>query len=129
VVVVCNGCTDDTAEIARRFGQTTRVIESRSRVKLKPSTSVIRSLRLLRIYADADIVITVDAIRALTRRSSEATCWLWHRRRYQFNGLLLAGASIHDIRSRLPFSARELVGPESMLYPRRDASALPDFQT
>ena len=69
VVVVCNGCTDNTAEIARRFGPTARVIESevaRKTHALNLGDQISRTFP--RIYADADIVITVDAIRALARR-------------------------------------------------------------
>ena len=69
VVVVCNGCTDDTANIARRFGPAVRVIESDVASKthaLNLGDQTSRSFP--RIYADADIVITVDAIRALASR-------------------------------------------------------------
>jgi glycosyltransferase involved in cell wall biosynthesis len=111
VVVVCNGCTDDTADIARRFGPTVRVIESEVASKthalnLGDQTSLV----FPRIYADADIVITVDAIRALTRRLERGdvlavaptpdinlTDCSWLVRQY------------YDIRSRLP-SSREGIG-------------------
>jgi glycosyltransferase involved in cell wall biosynthesis len=111
VVVVCNGCTDDTAEIARRFGPTTRVIESEIASKthaLNLGDQISRAFP--RIYADADIVITVDAIRALTRRLERGdvlavaptpdinlTGCSWLVRKY------------YDIRSRLP-SSREGIG-------------------
>jgi glycosyltransferase involved in cell wall biosynthesis len=69
VVVVCNGCTDDTADIARRFGPTVHVVES----EIASKTHALNlgdqiSGGFPRIYADADIVITVDAVRALARR-------------------------------------------------------------
>lgn len=111
VVVVCNGCTDDTADIARRFGPTVHVIESDIASKtyaLNLGDQV--SGAFPRIYADADIVITVDAIRALARRLER--------------GDVLAAAPTPDInlmgcswlvrkyygiRSRLP-SSREGIG-------------------
>jgi glycosyltransferase involved in cell wall biosynthesis len=69
VVVVCNGCTDDTANIARRFGPTVRVIESDVASKTHALNLGDQIARVFpRIYADADIVITVDAIRALATR-------------------------------------------------------------
>jgi glycosyltransferase involved in cell wall biosynthesis len=111
VVVVCNGCTDNTADIARRFGPTTRVIESEVASKthaLNLGDQVCRAFP--RIYADADIVIDVDSIRALTRRLEggdvlavaptpdiNLTSCSWLVRRY------------YDIRSRLP-SSREGIG-------------------
>ena len=66
ILVVCNGCSDDTAKIARAFGEPVRVIETEI-----PSKS--RALNLgdaeakgfPRIYLDADVVITLAAIRKL----------------------------------------------------------------
>jgi glycosyltransferase involved in cell wall biosynthesis len=111
VVVVCNGCTDDTADIARRFGPAVRVIES----EVAGKTHALNlgdqiSHAFPRIYADADIVIGVDAIRALTKRLERGdvlavaptpdinlTGCSWLVRKY------------YDIRSRLP-SSREGIG-------------------
>ncbi len=64
VVVVCNGCTDDTADIARAAG--VRVIET-------PVGSKAGALELgrtntvdgHRIYLDADIVVSPDALAAV----------------------------------------------------------------
>jgi glycosyltransferase involved in cell wall biosynthesis len=69
VVVVCNGCTDDTADIARRVSPTVRVIESEvagktSALNLGDQASDI----FPRIYVDADILITLDALRVLASR-------------------------------------------------------------
>ncbi|MGY3411073.1 glycosyltransferase involved in cell wall biosynthesis [Bradyrhizobium sp. GM5.1] len=111
VVVVCNGCTDDTANVARRFGPTVNVVE----------TDIARKTHALnlgdqiadgfpRIYADADILITVDAILALARRLNQGDV-LAVAPTADVN---LAGCSwlvrkYFGIRSRLP-SSREGIG-------------------
>src|SRR4051812_39690548 len=69
VIVVCNGCTDDTASVARRFGPVVRVFESGVASKTHALNLGDQVARVFpRIYADADIAITVDAIRALVDR-------------------------------------------------------------
>lgn len=111
VVVVCNGCTDNTADIARRFAPTVHVVESDIACKthaLNLGDQIAGAFP--RIYADADIVITVDTIRALVRRLERGdvlaaaptpdvnlTGCSWLVRKY------------YGIRSRLP-SSREGIG-------------------
>jgi glycosyltransferase involved in cell wall biosynthesis len=69
VTVVCNGCTDNTAEIARRFSPGVRVIESDVASKTHAlNLGDQTSSAFPRIYADADVVITASAIRALAAR-------------------------------------------------------------
>jgi glycosyltransferase involved in cell wall biosynthesis len=69
VVVVCNGCTDDTASVARRFEPAVRVIESDVASKTYALNLGDQISRFFpRIYVDADIVITADAVRALADR-------------------------------------------------------------
>ncbi|WP_407180113.1 glycosyltransferase [Bradyrhizobium sp. STM 3562] len=69
IVVVCNGCTDQTAAIARQFGPTVRVIES----EIASKTNALNlgdqlSNGFPRIYIDADILISLDSIRKLASR-------------------------------------------------------------
>ncbi len=69
VVVVCNGCTDETATIARRFGPAVRVVETAVASKTHALNLGDQSSNAFpRIYIDADILITVDAIEALASR-------------------------------------------------------------
>jgi glycosyltransferase involved in cell wall biosynthesis len=69
IVVVCNGCSDDTANIARRFEPTIRVIETEVASKTYALNLGDQASRFFpRIYVDADIVITPAAIRALVDR-------------------------------------------------------------
>lgn len=111
VVVVCNGCTDDTAEVARRFGPVVRVVESEIAGKTHALNFGDRiSSGFPRIYADADIVISVDAILALAKRLEQGDV-LAVAPTPEIN---LAGCSwlvrkYYDVRSRLP-SAREGIG-------------------
>ncbi len=72
VVVVCNGCTDDTAQIAASHGPKVRVIET-------PVGSKAKALELgrqatpdqIRIYLDADITITPDVCESVIATLSQ----------------------------------------------------------
>src|ERR1017187_9023596 len=69
VIVVCNGCTDDTATIARGFGRPVRVIETK--LGSKPHALNLgdqAAVTFPRIYADADVVISINTIRGLANR-------------------------------------------------------------
>jgi glycosyltransferase involved in cell wall biosynthesis len=69
VVVVCNGCTDDTAAVARRFRPPVRVIETDIASKTHALNLGDEAAQAFpRVYADADVLITVEVIRQLTRR-------------------------------------------------------------
>jgi glycosyltransferase involved in cell wall biosynthesis len=111
VVVVCNACSDNTANVARRFAPTARVVETDIAGKthaLNLGDRIAQSFP--RIYADADIVMTVDAIRALTRRLERGDV-LVVAPTPEIN---LAGCSwsvrkYYEVRSRLP-SSREGIG-------------------
>src|SRR3954454_12193945 len=69
IVVVANGCSDDTAQIARAFGAGVRVIETD--IAGKPHALNLgdqASSAFPRIYADADVTIAPGALEALAAR-------------------------------------------------------------
>lgn len=64
VVVVANGCTDDTADVARGFG--VDVLETPVPSKIKALALGDRSLTTFpRVYVDADVVITAQDVLSL----------------------------------------------------------------
>jgi hypothetical protein len=69
VIVVCNGCTDDTASVAGNFGSPVRVIETILAGKtLALNLGDKAATSFPRVYADADVHITIGTIRTLANR-------------------------------------------------------------
>lgn len=69
IVVVCNGCHDRTAEMARHRGNDVTVLEipePSKRLALRAGDRVAAALP--RIYVDADVVLDIDSVRALAAR-------------------------------------------------------------
>ncbi|MFF8865150.1 glycosyltransferase [Streptomyces sp. NPDC015139] len=67
IVVVCNGCTDDTARIAAERGPRVRVIEipvPSKHAALRAGDDHARGFP--RVYVDADVVLTGSDVRRLT---------------------------------------------------------------
>jgi glycosyltransferase involved in cell wall biosynthesis len=68
IIVVCNGCSDETAAIARSFGPRVSVIETDT-----PSKTNALNLgdeaagSFPRIYMDADVLLSADSVRALAK--------------------------------------------------------------
>ena len=63
VIVVCNGCTDDTSFIASSFAPDVRVVELAEASKSAAMTEGDRAAsHPLRVYVDADVEITSDSI-------------------------------------------------------------------
>lgn len=69
VVVVCNGCTDGTAEVARTSGHRIDVLEIHQASKiaaLRAGEAVLRAFP--RMYLDADVVLPSASARAVIER-------------------------------------------------------------
>lgn len=111
IVVVCNGCADDTAEVARQCGAAVKVLETdvaSKTIALNLGDQAARGFP--RFYVDADVLMSPDTIRTLAARLNRGDVLAaaptadidlsgcsWLVRRY------------YNIRARLP-SAREGVG-------------------
>jgi glycosyltransferase involved in cell wall biosynthesis len=68
VVVVCNGCTDDTAGAVRRTGHPVRVVELDVASKSEALRAADRTATAFpRVYLDADVLVGGGAIRAVVR--------------------------------------------------------------
>ncbi|MFV0317275.1 MAG: glycosyltransferase [Microthrixaceae bacterium] len=72
VVVVCNGCTDDTAAIARRVSPLVRVIERAQPGKIGAlNEGDAISIAFPRVYLDADVIVDTASLRLIAATLSE----------------------------------------------------------
>ncbi|WP_412542021.1 glycosyltransferase [Longispora sp. K20-0274] len=110
VTVIANGCTDDTAEVARAAG--VRVIELAEASKsaaLNAGDAVATGFP--RIYLDADVLVTAESIRALVTTFDDPRVYAATlRRRLAVAGRPLALRGYFAIQARLPLYRRALFG-------------------
>ena len=68
-IVVCNGCTDDTAERARRLPYSVRVLElERAHKPTALRAGDAAAITLPRLYLDADVVLPGESARRVLER-------------------------------------------------------------
>src|SRR6266571_3880057 len=95
IIVVANGCTDDTAEVAASFGPAVRVLTLPVASKHEALAAGDRAAAgFPRIYVDADVELRVDDVRALAaapRREQVMTGRPWQVRWYYEVWTLLPG--------------------------------------
>jgi glycosyltransferase involved in cell wall biosynthesis len=72
IIVVCNGCSDNSAEIARRVGPPVRVIETDVPSKTNAlNLGDAAATGFPRIYLDADVILTGEAVGRLAAAVTE----------------------------------------------------------
>jgi glycosyltransferase involved in cell wall biosynthesis len=75
IIVVCNGCTDGTANAARAFGSMVRVIEIEVGSKIIALNLGNKAARYYpRLYLDADLELSTESARALLAAVNEPSC-------------------------------------------------------
>ena len=72
IVVVCNGCTDRTAEVARGYGERVQVIETPRPSKTAAlNLGDARATGYPRFYVDADVTLRLASVRRIADRLGE----------------------------------------------------------
>ncbi|MEX2671404.1 MAG: glycosyltransferase family 2 protein [Phycisphaeraceae bacterium] len=129
VVVVCNACTDDTAEIARRFGPDVRVLETD--VPGKPNALNMGdrvAQHFPRIYVDADVVMATEAVRQVAEAlGDEQVLAAAPRPRINLQGRNWLIRSYYRIWTNLPYCREEMVGSGVYALSEAGREAFGDF--
>ena len=131
VIVVCNGCSDDTAAVARRFAERVTVLETEVPSKTNALNLGDRAAGSFpRIYADADVSLGVGALKKIIR-ALESGRWLAVSPDPVMN---LAGASwavraYYDIWLSLPYCRSGMIGAGYMPCLRKGVRDSASFRT
>ena len=112
VVVVCNGCTDRTAEIARGYGDRVSVIETPKPSKtsaLNLGDTLVRGFP--RFYVDADVMLPVASIRRIATRLADGdTLAASPVMDLDLRGSSLAVRAYYRVWRRLPYVREGMIG-------------------
>lgn len=112
VIVVCNGCTDNTVKVVSSFGSLIKIIET-------PFPSKSNALNLgdevakcfPRIYQDADVVLTLSAIRELASALEDGKYFAAApKMKMDLRNASLLVRSYYEIWQSLPYVKEGMIG-------------------
>ena len=112
VIVICNGCEDDTAAVARRFGPCVRVIETAVASKSNAlNEGDDQAGGFPRFYVDADVVLRWPAVRSVAEVLERGDALVAAPRlAVAVDGRPWAVRAYYEIWTRLPYHADGTVG-------------------
>jgi glycosyltransferase involved in cell wall biosynthesis len=112
VIVVCNGCEDRTAAVARGFGSCVRVIETEVASKSEALNLGDQQARSFpRFYVDADVVLRWPAVRAVADVLERGDALVAAPRlAVAVDGRPWAVRAYYEIWTRLPYHAEGTIG-------------------
>jgi glycosyltransferase involved in cell wall biosynthesis len=112
VVVVCNGCRDQTAEVARRAAPLATVVEIPVASKVAALNSGDRAARYFpRFYLDADIELSVAAVRQVAAVLEEGTVMCAAPRPvFDLADRTWPIRAFYDVWKEVPYRALDMVG-------------------
>lgn len=112
IVVVANGCTDDTADRAREFGPEVTVLETdRASKAFALELGDARCVRFPRAYVDADVVLDARSLSALAEAlESDGVHAAGPRRRFRFEHSSWAVRAYYHAWQALPATRTGLWG-------------------
>ena len=112
IVVVCNGCSDDTAGVASGFGQSIRVIETDVASKshaLRLGDQAVASFP--RFYVDADVHLSLESVRQVCEALEGGACLAAApRMRVDLSQSPWLVRSYYEIWMRLPYHLEGMIG-------------------
>jgi glycosyltransferase involved in cell wall biosynthesis len=112
VIVVCNGCTDDTAARARAFGSSVRVIETNIASKSHAlNLGDCEARGFPRFFVDADVVLPLTSIRTVAKALGRGLALAAAPRlEVDESGCSWAVRAYHRIWMRLPYVTDRMLG-------------------
>lgn len=112
VVVVCNGCDDDTAQVARSFGDAVQVCEIPVASKVAAlNEGDARVSGFPRFYVDADIVMGTQQLRELaTALDDQPLMAAAPRTVVDLNGASLGVRAFYSVWQRTPYYQQGMIG-------------------
>ena len=130
VVVVCNGCTDDTAARARRFGEAVKVIETAQVGKIHALNLGDRTVSSFpRFYVDADIELSTAAIRDVTAVLGEDSAIVAAAPRpvVDLTRRSRLVRSFYEVWTSLPYFADDMIGAGVYAFSRKGRARFAEF--
>jgi glycosyltransferase involved in cell wall biosynthesis len=128
LIVICNGCSDQTASVARRWPQITVLeLEIASKPAALNAGDTVAT-RFPRFYVDADVELPVDALRATARALADglALC-ASPAPHFELSGRPNMIRSYYQTWERLPYLRGQMVGTGVYALSRDGRARFGDF--
>lgn len=111
IVVVCNGCTDNTAEIVKSMSSQLNCIETDIASKTHAlNLGEQQATSYPRIYLDADVLLPQESIEAIVKKLEEGYLAVAPQVKMDFTGCSWAVRAFYEIWLALPYCQAGMIG-------------------